>query len=307
MRAFVSVLIRFCFVLVFTQNSSAMMVQPEMAQNYILDNYDDVNAAVSVRRLTQQTYGGPLMRVRRESDNAEQDIYFTLSGLLDTAQLLSFCSATNCFVVDWYDQGPSGNDATQANASRQPQIVTAGSLEVDANGDVGVKYDGVLDCLLFPVLVLDLDATASASAVGYWDYDNTRSYVLTEGDVVSPYSSNFIFNQAVAGTGALWVNGSTIGAAPTNGPSSTAFVKTGGAGTGSRVFQTWQSGASLGTGNATVNSSVLTTVLGNSGVCSSGSAPYNKTIQEMIMWQVDKTSDMIAITNEIESFYDRNF
>ena len=68
-------------------------------------------------------------RVRRSSDNAEQNIGF-VGNDLDTTSLLSFVGAGNGFVVKMYNQVSStstaGNDLVQTYASAQFQIVVSG-------------------------------------------------------------------------------------------------------------------------------------------------------------------------------------
>ena len=70
------------------------------------------------------------IRVRRSSDNAEQDIGF-VGDELNTASLLSFCGANNGFVTTWYDQSGNGYNATQTTQARQPQIVSSGAVITD--------------------------------------------------------------------------------------------------------------------------------------------------------------------------------
>lgn len=67
------------------------------------------------------------MKVRRDSDNTEQDIGF-VKGILDTVSLLSFVGNGNGFVRKWYDQSGNGNDCGQTNATYQPKIVNSGSV-----------------------------------------------------------------------------------------------------------------------------------------------------------------------------------
>ena len=64
-------------------------------------------------------------RVRRSSDNAEQDIGF-VGNDLDTASLLSFVGANNGFVTKIYEQSGGGIDLTQTVATGQFQIVASG-------------------------------------------------------------------------------------------------------------------------------------------------------------------------------------
>ena len=68
-------------------------------------------------------YTGPLIRVRRSSDNAEIDIYALYNGELDTTFLLNFTGAGNGFVARWYDQSGNDQNLTQTTAANQPRIV----------------------------------------------------------------------------------------------------------------------------------------------------------------------------------------
>ena len=97
----------------------------------LLDTYPGAAAAYSLR-LLRTAYSGNSIRVRRSSDNAEQDIAF-VGNDLDTASLLTFCGAGNGFVTTWYDQSGNANDATQSTAVNQCQIVSSGALILDAN------------------------------------------------------------------------------------------------------------------------------------------------------------------------------
>jgi hypothetical protein len=92
----------------------------------LLDTYTGAAAAYSLR-LLRSAYTGDAIRVRRASDNTEQDIGF-VDNELDTSALTTFCSGANGFVKTWYDQSGNANDATQATAANQPQIVSSGSV-----------------------------------------------------------------------------------------------------------------------------------------------------------------------------------
>ena len=105
----------------------------------LLDDYSGAAAAYSLRLLSS-TYTGDAIRVRRASDNTEQDIGF-VNNELDTSTLITFCSGTNGFVKTWYDQSGNANDATQTTASAQPQIVSSGSVILE-NGKPALDFDG---------------------------------------------------------------------------------------------------------------------------------------------------------------------
>ena len=84
----------------------------------LLDTYP-ATAAYSLRKL-RTSYSGSCIRVRRSSDNAEQDIGF-VGNDLDTASLLSFVGANNGFVTTWYDQSGNSRDAVNATAATQQE------------------------------------------------------------------------------------------------------------------------------------------------------------------------------------------
>ena len=109
-------------------------------QSNVLDNIGTgATAAYSAVRRLRAAYSGSLIRVRRSSDNTEQDIGVS-GGLLDTASLLSFCGANNGFIVTLYDQSGNGYDMTQATTSLQPQIVSSGSLITTINGQPSMLF-----------------------------------------------------------------------------------------------------------------------------------------------------------------------
>jgi hypothetical protein len=134
----------------------------------LLDLYPNAAVAYSLRRL-RSGYTGNAIRVRRSSDNAEQDIGF-VSNVLDTASLLSFVGAGDGFVTTWYDQSGLGLDATQTTAGVQPEIVTLGALWTQ-NGKPAVRFldnssAAVLDRLEVPLFHINTQAYIAY----FWSY-----------------------------------------------------------------------------------------------------------------------------------------
>lgn len=95
--------------------------------NLLLDVYSGASYAFSVRRV-RTAYVGSCVRVRRSSDNTEQDIGF-VGNDVDTASLLSFVGVGNGFITKWYDQSGNSRDLIQATTTSQPRIVISGSLQ----------------------------------------------------------------------------------------------------------------------------------------------------------------------------------
>ena len=122
----------------------------------LLNDYSGAAAAYSLR-LLDNTYTGDAIVVRRASDNTTQAIGF-VNNELDTTSLESFCSGTDGFVTTWYDQSGNGNDAAQANASKQPQIVSSGSTILE-NGKAAVEFDGSDDELILSSSLGDVEST----------------------------------------------------------------------------------------------------------------------------------------------------
>lgn len=111
----------------------------------LIDPYIRVPAAYSLRRVSSTYYDGVVIRVRRSSDNAEQDIGF-VGDTLDTASLLSFAGAGSAFVTRWYDQSGNQNHAIQTTAGNQPRIVNSGTLDV-VNGKPALYFLGTSSTL----------------------------------------------------------------------------------------------------------------------------------------------------------------
>jgi len=111
----------------------------ESGSSFLLDTYSGALGAYSIARRLSTSYTGALIRIRRSTDNVEQDIGYDGSGNLDTAAITTFIGANSAFLVTRYDQSGSGNHQTQATAARQPRIVNAGTLETQ-NGKPSANY-----------------------------------------------------------------------------------------------------------------------------------------------------------------------
>lgn len=149
----------------------------------LLDTYSGASAAYSLRKL-RTAYSGYAIRVRRSSDNAEQNIGFTSTGGLDTTSLLAFVGAGNGFVTTWYDQGASGYNLTQSIASNQPSIVLSGVLNTQNNK---------------PILITDFNSYMFNDSVPINGTTNsifaTIKMVTTRGNISIMSGYNVTYNQ----------------------------------------------------------------------------------------------------------------
>lgn len=91
-------------------------------------------------RLTRSAYTGPSVRIRRSTDNTQQDFYPNSSNQLTTgvggtgSLLSSWLGAATGYVVTWYDQTGRGKHINQATTGSQPTIVGV------STGDLAIYY-----------------------------------------------------------------------------------------------------------------------------------------------------------------------
>ena len=132
-----------------TINLKASPKIPSKSERFMMDevqwsneNYTGATPRISIpfslRRLLS-SYLGPAIRVRRSSDNAEEDIYFNGEDL-DEAALLGFVGSSSGFIRTWYDQFGSLN-ANQTTTSAQPRIVLDGVID-RVNNKPAIFFNG---------------------------------------------------------------------------------------------------------------------------------------------------------------------
>jgi hypothetical protein len=139
-------------------------VSQSQTQSLLLDTYSGAAAAYSLRKLNT-SYTGSAIRVRRSSDNTEQNIGFNADGTLNTLALLAFTGTSNGFVTTWYDQSSNNNHATQNVSNLQPQIVSAGSILL-VNNKPSIRFDNSL---------LNLTSLISPNNYNYHSFVGSRS------------------------------------------------------------------------------------------------------------------------------------
>ena len=147
----------------------------------LLDTYSGAAAAYSLRKL-RSAYSGSAIRVRRSSDNTEQNIGF-VDNVLDTTSLLSFCGSGDGFVTTWYDQSGNANNALTNSAIQQPQIVSSGSV-LTVNSKPCLLFDGGNDFLEL-LSTINVGSSSYNSFVGKRDASARRLIGLTSTDNAS--------------------------------------------------------------------------------------------------------------------------
>jgi hypothetical protein len=254
---------------------------------YLLNQYPGADITFSMFKL-RSAYTGSCLRVRRSSDNTEQDIGF-VNNYLDTASLLTFVGANNGFIVKWYDQSGNANNLGQTTASNQPQIVISGSLITKTGGKAFFKTNST-QYLSFvtPIsnigdfswwMTYEKDSTANRingytnNTNYFWGDYNTTQRIDKDSSVIItatiPINTtkiiSVVYKYAAASDKSLYSNGSLLG---------------------TKIYN-WGGGT-----NNVANMTFFPT--SNFGVNSTW-------FSELILWKTDQSSNRIGIESEIKN------
>jgi hypothetical protein len=277
----------------------------------LLDLYP-ATAAYSVRKL-RTAYTGACMRVRRSSDNAEQDIGF-VGNDLDTAALLSFVGASDGRVVTWYDQTGNTIDKTQPLAANQPYIVDLGSILTENGKPAAYRTKPSLNTVT-------------------WMY---APHTFPTGDILT---TNVFVGRRINGVAYAGI----VGLAPLNGTASTRdhinksiesitsfavrleggnTIFNSGSGYVQSLFSSWRDAANTdfkARRNATsltvassgaskdldiqLNSAFTLFHTGSTSYNLAPSSPVNGLVQESIWWLSDESANLPSIETNINTYY----
>jgi hypothetical protein len=263
---------------------------------YLLDLYPNAAAAYSLR-LLRKNYTGNAIRVRRSSDNTEQNIGFTISGELDTSSLTSFCGSGNGFVTTWYDQSEIGRNATQTTAGNQPQIVSSG-IVITENGKPTVFNSSNSSCLNLSSSITTVNFT-----ILWVSKKSTNvaadSIILTGGQNGQQYMGDDVNNEGnpTAYTGSAIIRTALNNSSSSGGETSRHLAYL------NRRNST-QAVGQYNNSNNSYNNSVSSTNAVISSIANYSSG-YNfvGNLQEIIIYSTDESSNRIGISNNINNYY----
>jgi len=246
--------------------------------SYLLDQYSGAAAAYSLRKLDCD-YTGYAIRVRRSSDNSEQDIGFTSNGDLDTTSLLSFVGSNSAYGVTWYSQQGSFN-ATQSTSTSQPRIVNSGVIERQ-NGKPSLYFDGGD---FFSTTSFTINQPTSCFLVGKNNGTNDLHF----------FDGNSGNRQLLGVSGGNLV--SYAGSVLSFGANSTAFSLY------SCVFN-GSSSTITRNGSGTVTGNAGTSAIGNPYIGKGQTGGIVGYISTFVIYNSDQTSNRTAIENIINNYY----
>ena len=276
---------------------------PPVANAQFGDNFGRVSAYYSLRQFTTAEDNNAI-RVRRSSDDTEQDIGFDGEGNLDTTALLAFVGTggtDNGFVTKWYDQSGNSNDAINATASEQPKIVSSGTT-ITQNGKPCLDFDGnnngyeLSDQALITSLTNGTQTAISVHSVDdvTGSADNLIYSVSDRNGVYNLFGLSYRSNEARAG----YFNGSSWSGKKIAASNNTQYLG----------FNVVVSGApDFYQNNSQAVSSSNPTMDGNQGL-SIGKGTNNNwdlsgTIQELIFFASDQSSNRTGMETNINDHF----
>lgn len=252
----------------------------------LLDTYTSANMAFSMFKL-MTAYSGNCLRVRRSSDNTEQDIGF-VNNYLDTTSLLTFVGSNDGFVVKWYDQSGNARDLSRSTAVNQPQIVASGTL-ITRNG-IAVMSATTTQSL---ALATGINYTTSYS---WWlsiEKDTTGNQYMAGRDTANPIYLDYGTSQYISSANPITIS-------PALSINTFRLIN------GIYQFPNtnftanfYSNGTSLGTSSGTTTIGSIRGAFGTIPFTSFRTAKV--TFNELVLWTTDQMTNRTAIESNIKT------
>jgi len=279
-----------------TDSSYTFLITYKEIQNLLLDIYTGAAAAYSLRKLDKD-YTGYAIRVRESAGNTLADIGFDSNGDLDTTALLNHTGVASGYVHTWYDQSGNGNNLVRSTSANQPQIVSSGSV-VTENGKPALNFNvSFLTCSVTSGDILSTNAENTMLAVMTQDgaqAQNTLVHMVSPRYVINPdYNSILLYDAGNATTNRLQAT------VPTGWDDNQHLLFY----SSSLTFQQiCVDGVQLATDTSQVTVASNSTTL-QIGRRVEGYDPYKGTVQEIILYGTDQSSNRTGIESNINTYY----
>ena len=269
---------------------------PSPLSPLLLNTYTGASLAFSVRQL-DNTYTDSAFKVRRTSDNETLDIGY-VGGELDLVSLSGFCAGTDGIVEIWYNQAGVG-DLSQFISSQQSKIVSNGNV-IYENLKPAISFDNDFYSSLYELssssdylilLVIRIDSGKNANP-RYFALNKLSNSINLQGGY---NSDNKYFTRVdnttytsptltgITGTQRLLAHGAS---------GSTQYFSRDG------ILETFTSG-----GVPTANSEMGDGTFLLKGYRTNEFYIDTGTIQEFIVYPIDKSTELSGIENNIKTYY----
>jgi hypothetical protein len=262
----------------------------------LLDTYTGAAAAYSLRQL--RTGVTNVVRVRRSSDNTEQD--FTAAQITD-GTLTAFCGVGDGFIRTWYDQSGNNVNLNQASASAQPQIVSSGSIITEGSRPA-VLTNGTTQYMQSPNGALGLVSNLYIAAVGTITAADNRTVIAASNGSYGS-TSNWFAVRRFNGFTNFRINTSPTSLNDINLPDASDYS----------LYQmqvrpnsmtAWRN-LDTQAASTTITSLSLTSEIDIRAIDNGGSIllPSPGKSQEMLFWKLDQSANRAAIEANINAHY----
>jgi hypothetical protein len=273
----------------------------------LLDRFSGAIAAYSVARKLRGNAPKYSLRAYNAAETVFEDLQWLENGRQDTAALLRFAAGSTAKLGSLYDQ--SGNGFDLAGGVR-PVLVTGGTLEtLGMNNQPAAKFNSsFLDTSITAPSFgtsagLGGNAAFSIFAV-HKKTTNTGGCVMGWGDTAVALEASGLYDDGSNGLYAFAGGNSYVCSVPTNNTYYlTSVIKT--AGAINTTTQVYRNGSSVGTsGHATTTPNIDGgQVLAWGQWATFTSNRFIGSMQELIIFAGDKSSDRNAIEADINAFY----
>lgn len=268
----------------------------------LLDLAPSAEGAWSLRKL-KNSYTGPTIRVRRSSDNTEQDFGFDGNGELDLVSISAFCSGTDGYLTTWYDQSGNSRHATQSLTNFQYKIINNGSIYTK-NGKPCIDTQNEIS-----------DPSLTGLMAYYLPNTITCKNVICVGTPEETGIGYFMWDSVMGGGG--WLNANTVpGAFGLYDGTNYGALDTGedlgaqninwGQLKSSKLFLARNGEAEADKGTF-ANTMTVASIVGrnwpNGGPNNYAYFQIDGSIQELVLWNLDNTSKKADIEKNINDYW----
>jgi hypothetical protein len=297
-----------------------------VSADLLLDSFPTAALAISFRKLDKD-YAGNCITIQK--DNGDTSVVAFVDNYLDTAAVKTFCgegAGDSCRVRVWFDQSGNARNLRQTTAANQPLIMINGALTYD-NGEVSARFDGTNDLMEVPSSTSSFnfvhngdDATFfTVQRFGSVSDPNAAYNTISNGGAVNPNigftilyddrsansrnNAHLIVNSNGSSDQAVIIQGNTI--TPNqivllynrfDVDNATLANRLKGAYNGGSEYGSNSVNAAPSTSNATYNLTIGT----NPAILSNY---FTGAVQEIIIYDANKSSDKSAIEGNINRFY----
>lgn len=177
---------------IYNTENSGTSILPLPTGTGLLADYPNASGAYSLRNLISTNTN--VVRVRRSSDNAEQD--FSATEITD-GTLTTFTGANDGFVTTWYDQSGNNLDIVQSTLINQPKIVSSGSVILE-NNKPAIQFNGTNSFMTASGFGTLAERSVFTTMIGNGDGAGYENYYIISnsesvtGSFMQIYSSNYL-------------------------------------------------------------------------------------------------------------------